>query len=112
MPEYDYECGACGAISEIRHSMHEKPRKKCPKCGKMQLERLVGTGIHVYTNPGITTLGKLAEINSKKQGKEVTAKRSEGIIAQREQRREQAELCKLAKLTPEQKTRYIMDGEI
>ena len=44
MPTYDYECNACGATMEVFQAMSDKPLKKCPKCGKMQLERLIGSG--------------------------------------------------------------------
>lgn len=44
MPTYEYRCRACGETSEIFHSMADAPKRKCPACGKLQLERLIGTG--------------------------------------------------------------------
>ena len=44
MPTYEYVCRACEHEFEEFQSMSAKPLKKCPKCGKLQLERLIGTG--------------------------------------------------------------------
>jgi len=78
MPEYSYACEACRkAYTEFR-SMSEGHPKKCPSCGerygdKYQFNlnfsdmRIVPL---VYGNP--TTVGQLAEQNSKKMGKELS----------------------------------------
>ena len=47
MPTYDYRCNACDHEFEEFQSMSAKPLRKCPECGKMQLERLIGTGAGV-----------------------------------------------------------------
>lgn len=44
MPTYDYECATCGHQFEEFQSITARPLKKCPECGKMQLQRLIGTG--------------------------------------------------------------------
>lgn len=44
MPTYEYECSACEHTLEAFQSMTEKPLRKCPECGKMNLERLIGSG--------------------------------------------------------------------
>jgi putative FmdB family regulatory protein len=115
MIRYEYECQACGKISEFLQSIHEKPKRKCRECRKLKLERLISGGCHAYTDPGVTTLGKLAEVNSKKQGKEITEKRS----AKLEQQKEAAGIKKVDdvdrkiwKMNDDQKMRYIMDGTI
>lgn len=115
MIRYEYECQACGKTSEFLQSIHENPRRKCPHCRKMKLERLIFGGIHAYTDPGVTTLGKLAEVNSKKQGKEQTERRSEQL----EQQREAAGIKKvdpidrkIQNMNDDQKMRYIMDGTL
>lgn len=44
MPTYDYHCKACDHRFEEFQSMTAPLLRKCPKCGKLQLERLIGTG--------------------------------------------------------------------
>jgi len=44
MPTYDYRCKACEHEFEEFQSMSAKNLRKCPECGKLQLERLIGTG--------------------------------------------------------------------
>lgn len=47
MPTYDYRCKACEHAFELFQSMSSGVKKKCPDCGKLQLERLIGTGAAV-----------------------------------------------------------------
>ena len=47
MPTYDYRCKACEHEFEEFQSMTAKPLRKCPDCGRLQLERLIGTGAGV-----------------------------------------------------------------
>ena len=47
MPTYDYRCNACGHEFELFQSMSDSHKRKCPDCGKLQLERLIGTGAAV-----------------------------------------------------------------
>lgn len=44
MPTYEYACGACGFCFERFQSITARPLRKCPQCGRMQLNRLIGTG--------------------------------------------------------------------
>lgn len=44
MPTYEYSCGACGFCFEQFQSITARPLRKCPQCGRMQLNRLIGTG--------------------------------------------------------------------
>jgi len=47
MPTYDYRCNGCEHEFELFQSMSAGVKKKCPECGKLQLERLIGTGAAV-----------------------------------------------------------------
>lgn len=44
MPTYEYSCVACGFCFEQFQSITARPLRKCPQCGRMQLNRLIGTG--------------------------------------------------------------------
>ncbi len=44
MPTYQYLCGGCGHEFDQFQSISAKPLRKCPACGKLQLNRLIGTG--------------------------------------------------------------------
>ena len=67
MPTYDYGCNHCGFLWEdVTQSINDTPKKKCPKCSKMTLDRLISGGIHIFTRGEATTLGQLAEQNTKK----------------------------------------------
>lgn len=92
----------------------DKPKKQCPRCKKMTLERLISGGCHAYIDPGVTTLGKLAEVNTKKMGKELQQKKTEegkeamdkaGFKPRDRQKQ------KIQKMTQEQKTKWIMEGD-
>ena len=67
MPTYDYGCNHCGFLwQDVIQSINDAPKKKCPKCSKMTLDRILFGGIHVFTRGEATTLGQLAEHNTKK----------------------------------------------
>lgn len=52
MPTYDYRCRACDYEFELFQQMSDPVKRKCPECGKLQLERLIGTGAGVIFKGG------------------------------------------------------------
>ncbi len=44
MPTYEYLCNNCSHEFEKFQSITANSLRKCPECGKMQLNRLIGTG--------------------------------------------------------------------
>ena len=44
MPTYDYLCNNCEHTFEKFQSITAGTLRKCPECGKMQLQRLIGSG--------------------------------------------------------------------
>lgn len=77
MIRYDYGCHYCGFLQEVEQSFSDKPLKHCPKCDHDTFERLMSGGAHAFVKGEATTLGQLAERNSKKMGKEQVAKKTE-----------------------------------
>ena len=62
-----YVCSNCNYSFMIQQNMHDKLKKKCPTCGAYALyQDLTGQHTFVYQSP--TTLGHLAEKNTKKMG--------------------------------------------
>lgn len=114
MPLYEYDCDPCEKSFEISHSIHDDPLTECPLCNQHTLERGIGGGQHVFVKT-ITTIGQLAEFNSKKMGKyklsEEAAKKNEGKPQQSETGLTKDTYRKLCKMSSEQKKRWIMDGD-
>ena len=70
MITYDYGCNHCGFLwQNVSQSINDAPKKKCPRCKKMTLDRLISGGMHSFTKGEATTLGQLAEQNTKKMGR-------------------------------------------
>lgn len=113
MPTYDYACNYCGFLWEdVVQNINDPKKKKCPKCTHMTLERLISGGGHAFVRGEATTLGQLAEKNSKKMGKygveEKEAKKKEQVdkgLAEYKQ-----EIKQIGKMSESQKQRYVENG--
>tara|TARA_Y100000004_G_scaffold190579_1_gene247940 strand:+ start:55 stop:408 length:354 start_codon:yes stop_codon:yes gene_type:complete len=115
MPTYIYECSACEHSFEEWQKMTDDPLKKCPECGKKKLFKVLTGGIHGFVS-GSETIGSLADKN---------ARINKNKIAEEEHKKSEAAPPKqtawydkhgtatpkeINKMTPQQKTRYIMEG--
>jgi len=116
MPLYDYECAKCEhLVEDVFQKVDDKPLKKCPACGKNKLFRIVTGGIHGCM-AGSDTIGGLADKN---------ARLNKNKIAEAEHKKREstpeapkawydkygtATPKEINKMTPQQKTRYIMEG--
>lgn len=124
---YNYECGDCGHSLEISQGIKEKPLKKCPECKKMKLERVILSAPLVFVSQDPKTIRQLADRNTKKMGRYELEEKTRKAKIEKYHKREadQAKLegrtfeepyhekvdKKLANLTPEQKTEYILTGK-
>ncbi len=113
MPTYDYGCNHCGFLwADVTQSINDAPKKKCPKCSKMTLDRILFGGIHVFTRGEATTLGQLAEHNTKKMGhyelQDKRAKKKEETDAGLKKYNE--EIKQKGKMSASQQQRYIDTG--
>ncbi len=73
MIEYEYQCTnpKCGVNFSVKQSIKDKAYFHCSECEEQLLERVIHIGIAIFKE-GVhdkTTLGRLAEINTKKLGK-------------------------------------------
>ena len=113
MPEYPYRCLACQhTFSDIIPMKEYKTRRKCPESKKYKLERVLGN-VTGFVKGEATTLGQLAEQNTKKMGNYELEKKQRNDSkelrkAKKEARKSQREINKM---TPEQKKKYILEGD-
>lgn len=112
---YEYACRLCGFLWEnVEQSINDPKKRQCPRCKKNGLERLISGGAHAFCRGEITTLGQLAEKNTKDMGKEQqqikTEKNNETMEKGGFKKRDPVSQ-KLAKMTPEQKKKWIIEGD-
>lgn len=112
---YDYACSVCGFLWEnVEQSINDAKKRQCPRCKKNGLERLISGGAHAFCRGEIKTLGQLAEKNTREMGKEQqqmkTEKNNEIMTANGFGKKDPINQ-KLSKMTPEQKRKWIIDGD-
>jgi len=118
MPTYDYECSECEhLVEDVVQRFSEKPLKRCPECGKHKLERVISGGLLACVKD-VKTIGQLEEKNNKKYKSriaEAQAKRSEETPEAPktwiDKHGGDATPKEINNMTPQQKTRYIMEGK-
>tara|TARA_Y100000310_G_scaffold315845_1_gene366910 strand:+ start:2603 stop:2944 length:342 start_codon:yes stop_codon:yes gene_type:complete len=113
MATYEYKCEACGHFFTEEISIKKyKRKKKCPSCKKHKLRRILSAP-DISIGGESTTLGQLAESNTKKMGRyELEEKQrqdnKELENLKRDTRKTQREINKM---TPDQKKKYILGGD-
>lgn len=115
MPLYDYLCSNndCELLWEdVQQPISSPQKKKCPKCGMNTLNRIITGGLGGFVRGDATTLGQLAERNSKKMGRygvgDADGIKNENIDKGLQQRREENKI--INKMTDKQKDRFIKGG--
>jgi putative FmdB family regulatory protein len=68
MITYEYECRDCEYGFEIMQKHDDEPLVKCPECGKNELFKVISGGAYAFVYGEPTTVGHLAERNSKHFG--------------------------------------------
>lgn len=119
MPHYDYECTECDCeLTDVKQSINDDALTTCPECNKESLERIIFGGAAVIVK-SITTLGQLADFNGKKHksrlDEEAHRKRESApkkeVPFYHDPKLGGATQKELNSMTPERKTRYIMEGK-
>jgi len=113
MPTYDYECADCKHQEEIFQKFAEKERSICPSCSKSSFRRVILEAPLVFVKGDPTSVGQLAERNTKKLGKyELEDRRKADNMETHKQNKGVNSLRgRINKMTPAQKKRYIEKGE-
>lgn len=115
MPTYIYECSACEHSFEEFQKITDKELKKCPDCGKKKLFKVITGGLHGSV-VGYNTIGSVGDRNYKRDKNKL----DEEAHKKREATPEAPKVWydkygtatpkEINKMTPQQKTRYIMEG--
>tara|TARA_Y100001938_G_scaffold148674_1_gene233085 strand:+ start:1779 stop:2126 length:348 start_codon:yes stop_codon:yes gene_type:complete len=115
MPLYDFECEPCAYYAEIRQGMSDPSTLKCPICEQKTLKKVFLSAPHIAVRGEPTTIGQMAELNSKKMGsyerQEKSEKDSNGTRLTTEQKQKRKEYQKIVSMTPEQKVKWIKEGD-
>ena len=92
--------------------MSEEPQKLCNHCGKDSLRRVILTSPHVSIK-NFDTIGKLADKNWREMGHyEREEKLRQDNIPELNKKKDKKErINKIAKMTPEQKSNWIINGD-
>jgi len=115
---YDYKCENCDhEMIDVYQSIKDEALTKCPSCGQNSLARVIYGGLGSFMKD-VKTIGQLADKNWKELGH---YQRSDKEQQAKEERQKQessafssvgsATKKEINKMTPAQKTKYIMTGD-
>ncbi|NBO99227.1 MAG: zinc ribbon domain-containing protein [Proteobacteria bacterium] len=115
---YDYKCENCDhEMIDVYQSIKDDALVVCPSCGQSSLARVIYGGLGSFMKD-VKTIGQLADKNWKELGH---YQRSEKEQKAKEERQKQevsafssagsATKKEINKMTPAQKTKYIMTGD-
>lgn len=110
----DYECSSCSYYEERNESITVKPKIcKCPNCNKKTFRVVILTAPRCKVID-IKTIGQLADSNWKKMGRYEREEklRDDKVQESIDKRDRNIRRNKIAKMTPQQKTKYIETGEM
>lgn len=65
MITYQYHCDSCGLDVELQESIKDEPTLVCVRCGSVSFHRVPCTPLYVKVVGEPTTIGQLAERNSR-----------------------------------------------
>ena len=113
MPTYDFECFVCGATDEVIQPMDAPSELDCPMCNEKNAFRKVFlTAPTAFVKGEPTTVGQLADRNTKTMGRyELQDKKAKDIKVNEEQKSKTALHRKINKMTPQQKADWIRKGD-
>lgn len=107
MPTYEYKCNSCGVNVEFFQGIKDPPKRKCESCGRRKLERMLSACIGFVAREA-TTLGQIAERNTKKMGAKI--KEEEEKSGKTARKKATKELNEINRMTDAQKIKYIEEG--
>jgi len=116
MPNYDFECEPCCYHTEIFMKINEyESVKTCPVCGQETLRRVILGAPAIFVRGEPSTIGQLADRNTSKMGhyekqeKENEDRGNTRLTPEQKAKREQHQ--KIVSMTPEQKIKWIENGD-
>tara|TARA_Y100000401_G_scaffold117513_1_gene126758 strand:- start:3004 stop:3351 length:348 start_codon:yes stop_codon:yes gene_type:complete len=115
MPRYDFECEQCAYYAEITQSMDDPAVLPCPVCEQPTMKKVFINPPSVFVRGDAKTVGQLAERNYNNMGfyekSEKKEKDSQGSKLSEEQQKKRKLNHKINSMTPEQKIRWIKNGD-
>jgi putative FmdB family regulatory protein len=113
MPTYDFECQDCAYYAEIKQGINDPSTLTCPHCEKSTLVKVFINAPAMFVRGEPTTIGHQADRNTQKMGKyELQEKiNKDGAKADKEQTKAKEARRKINSMTPEQKVKWIKDGD-
>ena len=116
MPTYDYLCNDCGSEFERVHGFGKTP-EPC-ECGSSNIKIVINQAPAAFVKGEPTTLGQLAEANTKNMGRyELEDKRAYQEAGKQKPKKEwwqksgNASSADINKMSKAQKAKYIRDGD-
>lgn len=114
MPTYDFECESCSYYAEIVQSFDAPSLLKCPVCEQQTLRKVYLSPPSVFVR-GESTIGQLADKNYRNMGHYEKQEKIQQDKAPskmtKEQKEKRATHQKINSMTPEQKIRWIKNGD-
>ena len=113
MPTYDFECKKCAYYTEIKQSIYDPSTQECPHCGKNTLVKIFINPPAMFVRGEPDTIGHLADRNTQKMGRyELEDKKQQhGTAPDKEQISEKETRRKINAMTPQQKIKWIKEGD-
>ena len=115
MPLYDYQCEQCQYDTEVEHRMFDDGVRQCPHCGQMSLRKVTINPPTAFVRGEPTTIGGLADQNARKMGhyelQEKSAQDNNRPKLTPEQKAKRDTHQKIVSMTPEQKMKWIQNGD-
>jgi len=113
MPTYDYECADCKHREEIFQKFAEEELTICTACNTSSFRRIILEAPLAFIKGEPTTIGHLADRNTKKMGRyELDDRQRADNMEEHKKNKEASSLRrKINKMTPAQQKRYIERGD-
>lgn len=113
MPLYDFECEPCAYYTEIRQGPEDSDVHLCPHCMDTTLRKVFINAPAISVVGEANTIGQLMDKNTKNMGRyEIEDRNKANNIHQDvEARKKREERRKINSMTPEQKMKWIKEGD-
>jgi putative FmdB family regulatory protein len=115
MPTYDFECEPCAYYTEIVQPFDSASLLKCPVCEQKTLKKVILSPPSIFVRGESSTIGQMADRNYKKMGHYEKQERVQQDQAPdkmtKEQKEKRATHQKINSMTPEQKVKWIKNGD-
>lgn len=113
MPTYDFECEKCAYYTEIKQGIYDPSVYDCPHCEEKSLRKVFINPPAMFVRGEPTTIAHQADRNTENMGKYELQDRREkdGNTVDKEQVKQKESRRKINAMTPEQKMRWIKEGD-